>query len=295
MTPVDRDKRAGLLFGSFAADALSLGVHWIYDTDELEGKFGYVDQFYAPGKDSYHPNKEAGAQSHVGDQALQLAQFLNNNRSWSGEAFFRDWTTLWADYNHYFDHATKTVLENIQNGLGVYEAASESRELAGPGRIAPLVAFLFEESEEVVVKACVEQTVLTHNSPETLEATTFLASATHRLGKGAPLTDTLKETAPQWAFEKAESVQDQEAIEAIGKLGQSCTTPSALPAVIYLALRHGEDLPKAFSENAMAGGDNCARALALGMLLGAAHGIERIPPQWIENLTSKGTLKSLLK
>lgn len=33
-----KQRRAGLLFGSFTTDALSLGVHWIYDTEELSLK-----------------------------------------------------------------------------------------------------------------------------------------------------------------------------------------------------------------------------------------------------------------
>ena len=70
--------RAGLVLGSFTADALSLGVHWIYDTDLLSHKFGYIKGYHAPGSDSYHPHKQAGDQGHVGDQALRLADFLSS-------------------------------------------------------------------------------------------------------------------------------------------------------------------------------------------------------------------------
>ena len=60
-------RRAGLLFGSLIADALSLGVHWIYDTTLLAQKFGYISDFHAAGPDSYHPHKSAGEQSHALD------------------------------------------------------------------------------------------------------------------------------------------------------------------------------------------------------------------------------------
>ena len=63
------DKRLGLVLGSWIGDAISLGVHWIYDTDVLEAKFGYIDQYQAPEKDSYHPHKCAGQLGHVGDQS----------------------------------------------------------------------------------------------------------------------------------------------------------------------------------------------------------------------------------
>ena len=278
------DKRLGLVLGSWIADSISLGVHWIYDTDELAAKFGYVDQFYAPGSDSYHPNKRAGELGHVGDQSLKLATFLQEQKQWDQSGFMEAWISMWLDYADYFDHATKSTLANLDSGAVLAAAGSDSNELAGPARIAPLVAFLSDQPEEVVVEAAVQQTVLTHNSPETVEAATFLATAAYRLMHGGELVETIKATAPAAALKKAKAVLDLGTVEAIGQLGQSCPSVKAVPGVIYLALKFGDDLPKAFSENAMAGGDNCARALALGMLLGAAHGSDAIPQVWRDDL-----------
>jgi len=47
-----KNKQSGLLFGSYCADALSLGVHWIYDSQELAKKYGRVTEYKAPGSDS---------------------------------------------------------------------------------------------------------------------------------------------------------------------------------------------------------------------------------------------------
>lgn len=279
-------RRNGLLLGSFVADALSLGVHWIYDTDELSRKFGYVTGYHAPGADSYHPHKQAGDQSHVGDQALLLNDFLIRNQRWDANAFMQNWAAMWPDYNDYVDHATKSTLANLESGKTLIDAASNSNELAGPARSAPLIAFLAKESETHVTQSVIEQTVLTHHSEATIEAAEFFAKACYRLLHGSELEATLRETAPTWALEKADSVLALETLEATEKLGLSCPIPSALPAVLYLALKHGEEMPKAFSENAMAGGDNCARALGLGMLLGAAHGISAIPVEWSQQLNA---------
>jgi len=178
-------------------------------------------------------------------------------------------------------------LELIKSGSKPLEAGSDSSELAGPARIAPLVAFLANESEGRVVAAAIEHTTLTHNSAKAIEAATFLATASYRLIHGAELESTLEATAPAWALEKAESVREFETPKAIQELGQSCSISQALPTVLYFALKYGDDLPKAFSENAMAGGDNCARALALGMLLGAAHGSAAIPEEWQKQLNAQ--------
>ena len=76
-----KNKKSGLLFGSYCADALSLGVHWIYDSQELVKKHGRVTEYKAPGSDSYHPHKQAGDQGHVGDQSLCLLNFLQEKKS----------------------------------------------------------------------------------------------------------------------------------------------------------------------------------------------------------------------
>ena len=288
------NKQSGLLFGSYCADALSLGVHWIYDANELAQKHGRITHYKPPGTDSYHPHKQAGDQGHVGDQALCLLNFLLKEKIWDPSGFMDDWLGMWPDYNDYVDGATKTTLANIQNQTDKTQGGSDSVEIAGPARIAPLIVFLSNSSENEVVKAAVEQTMLTHRSKEAEESAIFLAKAGYRLIHGANLLDTLNETAPEWALKKADSVLSENTVNAISKLGPACSISSALPSVLYLALKHGNDIETAFIENAMAGGDNCARGLVLGMLLGAANGMASIPNYWIENLRARSDLVDFL-
>jgi ADP-ribosylglycohydrolase len=59
-------------------------------------------------------------------------------------------------------------------------------------------------------------------------------------------------------------------------------------------MKHGDDTETAFTENAMAGGDNCARGLALGILLGAANGISSIPKHWVDELNASSHLDELI-
>ena len=284
------NRQSGLLFGSYCADALSLGVHWIYDANELAQKHGRITHYKAPGTESYHPHKQAGDQGHVGDQSLCLLQFLAKEKKWDASAFMNDWLEMWPNYNDYVDGATKTTLANVQNLSDKTLGGSDSVEIAGPARIAPLVAFLTSSSESEVVKAAVEQTVLTHRSKEAEESATFLAKAGFQLIHGANLLDTLNRTAPEWALKSANSVLSENAVDAIAKLGPACSISSALPSILYLALKHEDDIETAFIENAIAGGDNCARGLVLGMLLGAANGMASIPNHWVENLKSQTDL-----
>ena len=288
------NKKSGLLFGSYCADALSLGVHWIYDSQELVKKHGRVTEYKAPGADSYHPHKQAGDQGHVGDQSLCLLKFLTRERKWDPSNFIDDWLGMWPDYNDYVDGASKATLANVQNQTDKTQGGSDSVEIAGPARIAPLISFLANSPESEVVQAAVEQTMLTHRSKEAEESATFLAKAGYRLIHGANLLDTLNETAPEWALKKANSVLSENAVDAIGKLGPACSISSALPSVLYLTIKHGSEIETAFIENAMAGGDNCARGLVLGMLLGAANGMASIPNHWVENLKVQTDLVEFL-
>ena len=289
------NKQSGLLYGSYCADALSLGVHWIYDTNELAQKHGRITQYKSPGADSYHPHKQAGDQGHVGDQSMCLLTFLTREKKWDDSSFMEDWISMWPDYNDYIDGATKATLANILNQTDKTQGGSDSVEIAGPARIAPLIVFLSNSSENEVIKAAVEQTMLTHRSKEAEESATFLAKAGYRLIHGANLLDTLNETAPEWALKKATNVLSENAVDAISQLGPACSISSALPSVLYLAIKHGSDTETAFIENAMAGGDNCARGLALGLLLGAANGVSSIPRTWVEELDTRKSLNELLE
>ncbi|WP_395746777.1 ADP-ribosylglycohydrolase family protein [Prosthecobacter sp.] len=292
MTSDFSSRLAGMLQGSFIAESLSLGVHWIYDPALIQKKHGRVTGYLAPSADSYHPHKQAGEQGHAGDQALRLLAFLQRERRWDAAAFLADWQAMWPSYNDYVDKATKGTLTNLQAGATVATSGAPSDELAGPARIAPLMAFLADKPESEAVAAAIEQTVITHRSPETVECAEFLARATQRLLHGGELQSVITETAPAWALKAAEGVGDE---DAIGQLGRACPLPQALPAVLWLVRHHGNDFAKAVIENAMAGGDNCARALALGMLLGAAHGIEAIPAAWREGLRAKEALEGFLQ
>ena len=137
--------------------------------------------------------------------------------------------------------------------------------------------------------------MLTHRSKEALESAVFLAQAGYRLMHGADLMGTLQATAPEWALKAANSVLAENAVEAITKLGPACSISSALPSVLFLALKNGNDSETAFIENAMAGGDNCARGLALGLLLGATNGISSIPKHWTDQLNAASDVDALIQ
>jgi ADP-ribosylglycohydrolase len=52
-----KEKIEAAVWGSFIADALALGVHWVYNTRVIDKKFGRVDGYQDP-LTSYHKGKK---------------------------------------------------------------------------------------------------------------------------------------------------------------------------------------------------------------------------------------------
>ena len=61
------------------------------------------------------------------------------------------------------------------------------------------------------------------------------------------------------------------------KVGKASPTEGTLPTSVYLILKYQDDFVAGVKANAMIGGDNASRSIAVGMVLGAWHGVKAIP------------------
>jgi hypothetical protein len=71
------------------------------------------------------------------------------------------------------------------------------------------------------------------------------------------------------------------------KVGKASPTEGTLPGAIYFILKYADredGLKKALQANAMVGGDNASRSIAIGMVLGASKGVRAIPSAWKDTL-----------
>ncbi|MBW2090829.1 MAG: ADP-ribosylglycohydrolase family protein, partial [Deltaproteobacteria bacterium] len=166
------DKGKAMVMASFLADSLALGVHWIYDTKQIEDDFGRVDTLIKPGPDSYHSTKEKGDFTHIGDQTFILLESLAAKNGFDLDDFSARWQALFKNYEGYFDKATKATLSGYAAGKSALDAGSTSQELAGASRVAPLVYYESEDLERLVHEARF-QTMMTHHSPVCLESADF--------------------------------------------------------------------------------------------------------------------------
>lgn len=283
-----------MVMAAFAADALALPAHWIYDTVQIEARYGRVTELTDPRPPTYHAGKRRGDFTHYGDQTLLLLGTLAGRKPFDAERFAAAWQGFFRSYTGYFDGATRKTLQNLEQGRAPLDAGSPSTDLAGAARIAPLV-FAYRRDEAALVEAARLQTRLTHQSPEVLDSAEFFARAALRVLGGLSPGEALRRVRDEFFagtplagwVEAGLASAGQETRAAIGGFGQACETEEAFPGVVHLAVRYADRLEEGLIENVMAGGDSAARGMLAGMLLGAHPGSGGLPERWAAGLAAR--------
>jgi ADP-ribosylglycohydrolase len=284
--------RNQMLWAVFAADALSLGAHWVYNTRVIDKKFGRPDRFAAP-LTSYHKGKAAGDFTHYGDQTLLFLETLAGMPRFDLGRWAEKWKSFFDTYEGYFDGATKNTLAHMAKGEGPQTCGSDSDDLAGAARIAPLI-YVYQDRPEALEVAAAAATALTHNHPKVIEAALLTSRATLRILDGAAPLDALKaaigadvysDTLKQ-AFEEGIQSVGQDTRQAIADFGQMCSVEAALPSLFHLVAKYEGDLGEALVQNVAAGGDSAARGMLAATLMGAHADSGALPQAWLEDLTA---------
>lgn len=295
-----KSKPQAMVLGAFVGDALALGPHWVYNTRVIGKKLGRVDRYFDP-MTSHHKGKKAGDFTHYGDQMLVLLEAIQPEGKFDPQRFADHWKALFDDYTGYFDHATKDTLANLAAGKGIDAMGSTSTELAGAGRIAPLV-YIYHDDPEALVAAARRQTAMTHNDALVVSGAEFFARTGVAILEGAAPREAM-ETIVAKHFQGAAIEElvtaglESRALEsrqAVADFGQMCAVDAALPASVHLVAKYADDFQTALVENVMAGGDSAARGMLVGMLLGAYLGIDAIPPKWLTELGDGDKIIGLL-
>jgi len=290
-----------MVLASFAADALALGAHWIYDVLQIEAKFGRMTDFQKPTPPTYHPTKARGELTHYGDQALVLLRSVAACGGFEEGHFGLSWSEFFRTYNGYFDGATKQTLKNLEAGLTGVQAASTSDDLAGASRIAAIV-YCYRKEPDRAAENARRQTALTHNAPLVLAAAEFFSRLACRVLQGVrPIEAMRQETAenviaePIAGWVRAGIVSRSEDTRgAIRRFGQMCEISAAFPATIHLIAAYEDRLEEALIQNVMGGGDSAGRGMLAGLVLGAWGGRAAIPDRWLSGLAAADEINALL-
>lgn len=295
-----KEKATGMLWAAFIADALALGAHWVYNTRVIDKKFGRPERYEVP-LTSYHKGKGKGDFTHYGDQTLLLMETLPAMPRFDLQGWADNWKRFFDTYPGYFDKASKTTLARLGAGEGPETCGSDSDDLAGAARIAPLI-YAYGDAPDALHTAVRTATALTHNNARVVEAALFISRATTRILAGAAPLAALEDTlsADEYSESLNASLEDGVASkggdtrQVIADFGQMCAVEAALPGVFHLVAKYETDLTEALVQNNMAGGDSAARGMLVGTLLGAHGGRDALPQAWVDGLMAKARIEAAL-
>ncbi len=289
------DKILGIIYGSFIGDAIALGPHWIYNTEEIKTHFHPITGFSTPSHTPYHQGKEAGDFTHYGDQSLLLLKSLSTNQDFNVDEFKHDWLHFMTHENLYLDHASKTSIQLLSDANTF--TGSESDELGGFARSAPLFA-LQQSGHEAFIK----QTALTHNNPLLFKISDYFIDVIYDVATGIDIKEALKaqlEGRDPFIIASYENALAQSGtiVEAVGTIGQSCSSNFGLPSVVSILLKSDTkdcDFKEILINNVYAGGDSASRGMILGMILGAKVGYQNIPQDLLRGLNKEHEIHDYL-
>lgn len=293
-----------MVWFSLVGDALSLGSHWIYDPQEIQDLMGRVDRYESPRSD-YHPGKTAGDFTHYGDQTLLLFKVIAEAGEFDLAQFRQRWRAFWEnpDQLSYRDGATRQTLEKLRMDGESQQKSSDSTDIGGAARIAPLFLLPWKD-DEALVNAAQLETAMTHPEQVVVEAAELFCRTALAVSSGCAIDRALWTTyqAGTWQALTESWIQDAERsagadvtdLAALKSYGLSCSTSDAFPGICHLLLRYPNDPQTALIENASAGGDNAARGMLLGLIYGAGFPLSALPDAWITGLNARTPIQRWL-
>ncbi len=285
---MNKNKIRGLIYGAFIADAISLGPHLIYNTEDIYRHYhpikGYSDPVIVP----YHKGKKAGDLTHYGDQSLALLKSIAATRGFDFHSFKKSWLSLMTKGELYIDQATEDSIGLLQDS----DTGASNSELGGLARSAPLFAV-----DHVTEDMIVTQIRMTHNEELTTIIARFFIRVILEVLNGSTVGDAMERHSNihEFVYDSYENalVDKSSIIEGIKAIGQSCSSRYVLPCILTVLLKE-EDFRTAITANAYAGGDSASRAMILGMIYGARDGFEKLPSEWVRNLNAYEEIEACL-
>jgi len=268
------------------------------------------------GQRNYHggngrgPAKMAGEQTDYGDYNILILEELaaHPNARLELATLIPRWQERLHTWRAWLCSQTKQTSEQVSQGMPLDRIGGMSNAMA----IRHAAAYAAFDKEEDVVHAS-KTAMFTHRESSALQGGEFFARVTYRIiHKGKSAREAIEEvskesssfiqTKVKQAIDKVEEAvnpnnalfkeeyADDLAITSMARLwdvgktepikvGKASPTEGTLPGSIYFILKYKADLPGAIKSNAMVGGDNASRSIAIGMVLGAELGVEAIPKE----------------
>ena len=281
------------------------------------------------GRRNYHPGQKKGDNTDYGEYNLLMLEHAATRGHRGGAVDLNALVSQWkarmtsGTWGAWMCTQTKQTLQQASAGAPSSTLGGNSNAMAM--RSAAAVAAMTSETEAA---AAARTMMFTHRSEQALSGGEFFTRVAWKVAvEGMDPREAIDKTASQmggWIrqqvdkgirkFEEAtdptrplskEEYVDDLAMTSMARLwdvgktepikvGKASPTEGTLPSSVYIILKYMNDFAAAAKANAMVGGDNASRAVAIGMVLGAYHGVEGIPAALREGLNTWGKAEKLL-
>jgi ADP-ribosyl-[dinitrogen reductase] hydrolase len=307
------------LFGSLAADAVAMPVHWYYDRAALKRDYGTISSYLSPKnphpdsilwRSTYTPLNAKGEilhdqAVHWGQRGVHYHQFLRKGQNTlnfqlsrilydqvrrNGKYDADAWLKTYIDFmlnsgrhrDTYVEEYHRHFFTSYARGKKPRACGCEDVHIGGLTMIPALFDALDLDTGEM--RAVVQEHVaLTHQDKDVLRAADVFVRILLAVRAGKSLRESILVQAPDWISEAKISrwIKEPDLMVIGQRLSPACYIPDAFPAALYLAWKYAEDFGGGICANAEVGGDSCHRGAVLGGILGLVKGV---PDVWLKGL-----------
>ncbi len=277
--------RNNALAGVLVADAAAMGLHWLYDQEQIQlvEKTGDI-LFRAPDGNHFkdkrgffaHAGKRAGDLSHYGESARIVGQLVADG-TYTTEAhrqIFLETFGPCGSYAGYADRPTKALVAKMLTDADKLSDPSGMDDNQMPA-LCSLAGLFAAQLPSDRVKPAVE--VISVNA-DVLSGAHAVYRCMELVAQGVALPQALQRSADATdgpigdLLQQALTLETDQPLEAATHFGLACYVEHALPVTWYL-LRHAVDFESVVRDNIRCGGDCCGRSMALGAIAGLAFDI----------------------
>jgi hypothetical protein len=293
---------AACLMGALVADAAALGLHWLYDPARIASvaaahagpafvplnpdHFDGVPAYYA------HTARQNGDLSQYGEVLLTAIHSLNDQNGFNLPAYQSAYAAHFGPggaYVGYIDRVTRGTLQNIAAGQ-IDPSGIDDDQLPA---IAALPALVVLGAPTQTLTAAIRITNVNNTATSHGLACADLLA---RVLGGEPVHDALHATAADTTGDLQTALtaalqNTQNSTDYAEVTGRACHLPMGLPLAFHI-LSHTTTYTDAVNANILAGGDSCGRAIIIGAMMAAAHGMGEngIPADWLTKTNHHASL-----
>jgi len=276
-------ERHNALLGALVADAAAMGLHWLYDQEQIKlieatGSLLFRQPeaaVFAGKRGSFaQAARRSGQVSHYGESARIVGALGSNYTTSEHLAVFMATFGPCGSYHGYADKPTKQLIARMILDGDDLAQPSGMDDNQMPGVCVVPGLFSNAASDSLTLDAV---RVISTNS-DVVQAAQAVLTVLTQLISGVELKAALASAAESVDGELGELMREAlamktyEPLEAAQKFGMACYIKHAMPLNWHL-LNHADGFESTVLDNIRCGGDCCGRSMALGSIAGVAFGV----------------------